>query len=52
METVYQGMFRSLLTEDRAKPLVITIAALIAGILGHFLQRQIEAGIRPPGHKR
>jgi hypothetical protein len=52
VETVYQGMFRSLLAEDRAKPLVITIAALIAGIIGHFLQRQIEAGIRPPGHKR
>jgi hypothetical protein len=52
VETIYQGMFRSLLPEDRSKPLVITLAALVAGVIGYFLQRQIARGVRPPGRRR
>lgn len=52
LETIYHGMFHSLLPEDRAKPLVIALAALIAGIIGYFLQRQMRLGIRPHGRHR
>lgn len=50
--TIYQGMFRKPLSEDRNKPLILTLAAFVAGVIGYFLQRQIACGIRPPGRRR
>jgi hypothetical protein len=52
VETIYHAMHRSPLSEDRHKPLLVTLAALVAGVIGYFLQRQIVRGIRPPGPKR
>lgn len=52
VETIYHAMFRSPLSEDRNKPLIITLAALVAGVIGYFLQRQIARGVRPPGRRR
>jgi hypothetical protein len=52
VETIYHAMFRRPLSEDRNKPLIVTLAALVAGVIGFFLQRQIARGIRPPGRRR
>jgi hypothetical protein len=49
VETIYQGMFQRPLSEDRNKPLILTLAALAAGVIGHLLQRQIRRGV---GHSR